>query len=167
MERLLSSSSVAVAASRGGNWVGGSSGLWLVDWAPNAVWRTYGEIFGVSFGVFVAVISAFSYEYNCMQPSWVFRKKWGNLFQTYSKLHPLVSSPTILFGHMYYMVHLFFLVFTYTKKTRLYQMPYDFLFCLYYSWVAMMIELSIRELLHCTSIFGADPWDILFCLLFN
>jgi hypothetical protein len=46
-------------------------------------------------------------------------------------------------------------------------MPYDFLFCLYYSWVAMMIELSIRELLHCTSIFGADPWDILFCLLFN
>lgn len=79
MERLLSSSSVAVAASRGGNWVGGSSGLWLVDWAPNAVWRTYGEIFGVSFGVFVAVISAFSYEYNCMQPSWVFRKKNGEI----------------------------------------------------------------------------------------
>lgn len=162
MERLLSSSSVAVAASRGGNWVGGSSGLWLVDWAPNAVWRTYGEIFGVSFGVFVAVISAFSYEYNCMQPSRVFRKKNGEIcFKhtlNYILLFPLppffLDTCSTWFTFFSWCLHI-------QKRLVYIRCLMTSFFCLYYSWVAMMIELSIRELLHCTSIFGTDSW--VFC----
>ena len=40
------------------------------------------------------------------------------------------------------------------------------LFVLYYSWVAMMNQVSIRELLHFSTLW-ARTWDILFCLLLN
>ena len=123
-----------MAATRGGNWVGGSFRLWLVDWAASVVvWRTYGM--------------------------------GKSAFQTGLKLHPLVS-PTILSANMWDMFH-FFLVFTYTKD--FYGLYHDALwvvtsfFVLYYSSVAKMIELSIRELLH-SSIFWAGPWDLQFCL---
>jgi len=48
-------------------------------------------------------------------PAWWFGEHMGkSAFQTGLKLHPLVSSPTILSANMWDMFH-FFLVFTYTK----------------------------------------------------
>jgi hypothetical protein len=58
---------------------------------------------------------------------WIYGPVWqSSIFQTGPKLHPLVSSPTILSANMRDMFH-FFLVFTYFQKIFVVyiMMPYE------------------------------------------
>ena len=115
----------------------GSFRPWLVDWAASVmVWIiTYGEI--------------------CIP----------NRPETTSSCFLSHHSFCIHVGH----VSLFSGVYIYKRFLWFISwslMSYDFLFCfvlLLSGYESMMIELSIRELLH-SSIFWAGPWDLQFCL---
>jgi hypothetical protein len=77
-----------------------------------------------------------------------------SVFQRGLKLHPLVSSPKILSVTMWDMFFTYFWCSPIQNIFKVYIMNHDALcvmtsfFVLYYSSMAMMIELSIIELMH-------------------